>query len=193
MEMVGTLMGATVHGLIVSGAHGPHTCEDVALPSQAAISPKAVSAACSQSCFLPTPQHLLFRVFLELLAKNLTPTPKSWPILHQTCLLEARQKATDRPVVWGEDRVGLGEDSRRLWCSLSPYPQGEKEKGGGETKERPPPSLSPQSRCITLVTFLFLKPRTGRHHPPAPWESAIPCSPPTPSDHLNFPHLLGIC
>lgn len=99
MEMVGTLMGATVHGLIVSGAHGPHTCEDVALPSQAAISPKAVSAACSQSCFLPNPQHLLFRVFLELLAKNLTPTPKSWPILHQTCLLEARQKATDRPVV----------------------------------------------------------------------------------------------
>ncbi|XP_040848842.1 major facilitator superfamily domain-containing protein 2B [Ochotona curzoniae] len=46
MEMVGTLMGATVHGLIVSGAHGPHTCEDVALPSQAAISPKAMRLYC---------------------------------------------------------------------------------------------------------------------------------------------------
>ncbi|XP_053057156.1 sphingosine-1-phosphate transporter MFSD2B isoform X2 [Acinonyx jubatus] len=41
MEMAGTLMGAAVHGLIVSGAHGPHRCEDPALPGPVAISPDA--------------------------------------------------------------------------------------------------------------------------------------------------------
>uniref|UniRef100_A0A5F9C3N1 Major facilitator superfamily domain containing 2B n=1 Tax=Oryctolagus cuniculus TaxID=9986 RepID=A0A5F9C3N1_RABIT len=46
MEMVGTLMGATVHGLIVSGAHGPHGCEDAALPRQAALSPDATRLYC---------------------------------------------------------------------------------------------------------------------------------------------------
>lgn len=40
MEMVGTLMGATVHGLIVSGAHRSNHCE---LPGPAAVSPDAVS------------------------------------------------------------------------------------------------------------------------------------------------------
>uniref|UniRef100_H0W9Q6 MFSD2 lysolipid transporter B, sphingolipid n=1 Tax=Cavia porcellus TaxID=10141 RepID=H0W9Q6_CAVPO len=38
MEMVGTLMGATVHGLIVSGAHRSNHCE---LPGPAAVSPDA--------------------------------------------------------------------------------------------------------------------------------------------------------
>ncbi|XP_075856698.1 sphingosine-1-phosphate transporter MFSD2B isoform X1 [Microcebus murinus] len=41
LEMAGTLMGATVHGLIVSGAHGPHSCEDAVLPGPAAVSPDA--------------------------------------------------------------------------------------------------------------------------------------------------------
>lgn len=46
MEMAGTLMGAAVHGLIVSGAHSPHRCEDadLELPGPATISPGAVSA-----------------------------------------------------------------------------------------------------------------------------------------------------
>uniref|UniRef100_A0A667GCZ5 Sphingosine-1-phosphate transporter MFSD2B n=1 Tax=Lynx canadensis TaxID=61383 RepID=A0A667GCZ5_LYNCA len=41
MEMAGTLMGAAVHGLIVSGAHGPHRCEDATLPGPVAVSPDA--------------------------------------------------------------------------------------------------------------------------------------------------------
>ncbi|XP_027623744.1 major facilitator superfamily domain-containing protein 2B isoform X1 [Tupaia chinensis] len=41
MEMAGTLMGATVHGLIVSGAHRPHRCEDTATPGPVSISPDA--------------------------------------------------------------------------------------------------------------------------------------------------------
>lgn len=46
MEMAGTLMGAAVHGLIVSGAHSPHRCEDadLELPGPATVSPRAVSA-----------------------------------------------------------------------------------------------------------------------------------------------------
>ncbi|XP_038416824.1 sphingosine-1-phosphate transporter MFSD2B isoform X3 [Canis lupus baileyi] len=32
MEMAGTLLGAAVHGLLVSGAHRPHPCEDAAPP-----------------------------------------------------------------------------------------------------------------------------------------------------------------
>ncbi|XP_045045129.1 sphingosine-1-phosphate transporter MFSD2B isoform X10 [Desmodus rotundus] len=43
MEMAGTLMGAAVHGLIVSGAHSPHRCEDadLELPGPATVSPRA--------------------------------------------------------------------------------------------------------------------------------------------------------
>ncbi|XP_040478883.1 major facilitator superfamily domain-containing protein 2B isoform X2 [Ursus maritimus] len=41
MEMAGTLMGAAVHGLIVSGAHRPHRCEDAALARPVAVSPDA--------------------------------------------------------------------------------------------------------------------------------------------------------
>uniref|UniRef100_A0A2K6FB58 Sphingosine-1-phosphate transporter MFSD2B n=1 Tax=Propithecus coquereli TaxID=379532 RepID=A0A2K6FB58_PROCO len=41
LEMAGTLMGATVHGLIVSGAHGPHSCEDTVVLEPAAVSPDA--------------------------------------------------------------------------------------------------------------------------------------------------------
>ncbi|KAM5253924.1 sphingosine-1-phosphate transporter MFSD2B isoform 2-T2 [Hipposideros larvatus] len=41
MEMVGTLMGAAVHGLIVSGAHTSHRCEDAALPGRIPVSPDA--------------------------------------------------------------------------------------------------------------------------------------------------------
>ncbi|XP_024620320.1 major facilitator superfamily domain-containing protein 2B isoform X3 [Neophocaena asiaeorientalis asiaeorientalis] len=41
LEMAGTLMGATVHGLIVSGAHGSHRCKETALPGQVAVSPNA--------------------------------------------------------------------------------------------------------------------------------------------------------
>ncbi|XP_036891350.1 major facilitator superfamily domain-containing protein 2B [Sturnira hondurensis] len=48
MEMAGTLMGAAVHGLIVSGAHSPHRCEDadLELPDPVAVSP---GAACLYS------------------------------------------------------------------------------------------------------------------------------------------------
>ncbi|XP_062935120.1 sphingosine-1-phosphate transporter MFSD2B [Cynocephalus volans] len=42
MEMVGTLMGATVHGLIVSGTHRPHRCEEAALPRLEAVSPDVI-------------------------------------------------------------------------------------------------------------------------------------------------------
>ncbi|KAM7079055.1 sphingosine-1-phosphate transporter MFSD2B isoform 3-T3 [Molossus nigricans] len=41
MEMAGTLMGATVHGLIVSGAHSPHRCEEAEFPGPVAVSPNA--------------------------------------------------------------------------------------------------------------------------------------------------------
>nr|XP_019568264.1 PREDICTED: major facilitator superfamily domain-containing protein 2B isoform X5 [Rhinolophus sinicus] len=41
MEMAGTLMGAAVHGLIVSGAHARNRCEDAALLGPVAISPDA--------------------------------------------------------------------------------------------------------------------------------------------------------
>ncbi|CAI9174634.1 unnamed protein product [Rangifer tarandus platyrhynchus] len=41
LEMVGTLMGATVHGLIVSGAHGSHRCKEDMLPGEVAVSPNA--------------------------------------------------------------------------------------------------------------------------------------------------------
>ncbi|MBZ3880479.1 Major facilitator superfamily domain-containing protein 2B [Sciurus carolinensis] len=41
MEMAGTLMGATVHGFIVSGAHRSNRCEDTELPVPAAVSPDA--------------------------------------------------------------------------------------------------------------------------------------------------------
>nr|XP_055183533.1 sphingosine-1-phosphate transporter MFSD2B isoform X3 [Nyctereutes procyonoides] len=41
MEMAGTLMGAAVHGLLVSGAHRPHPCEDAAPPGPLAVSADA--------------------------------------------------------------------------------------------------------------------------------------------------------
>lgn len=43
MEMAGTLMGATVHGLIVSSAHGSQRCEDTVHPRSTAVSPDVVS------------------------------------------------------------------------------------------------------------------------------------------------------
>ncbi|XP_057413885.1 sphingosine-1-phosphate transporter MFSD2B [Balaenoptera acutorostrata] len=46
LEMAGTLMGATVHGLIVSGAHGSHRCKETALPGQVAVSPNATRLYC---------------------------------------------------------------------------------------------------------------------------------------------------
>uniref|UniRef100_H2P6U5 Sphingosine-1-phosphate transporter MFSD2B n=1 Tax=Pongo abelii TaxID=9601 RepID=H2P6U5_PONAB len=42
VEMAGTLMGATVHGLIVSSAHRPHRCEATATPGPVTVSPNAV-------------------------------------------------------------------------------------------------------------------------------------------------------
>ncbi|KAK1333250.1 hypothetical protein QTO34_006791 [Cnephaeus nilssonii] len=41
LEMAGTLLGAAAHGLIVSGAHGPHRCEDAEFPGPGAVSPNA--------------------------------------------------------------------------------------------------------------------------------------------------------
>lgn len=49
MEMVGTLMGATVHGFIVSGAHRSNHCEDTELPVPAAVSPDAVSVQAART------------------------------------------------------------------------------------------------------------------------------------------------
>ncbi|XP_049759060.1 sphingosine-1-phosphate transporter MFSD2B isoform X1 [Elephas maximus indicus] len=42
MEMAGTLMGATVHGLIVSRAHGPHRCQEAEIPVPDGVSPDAM-------------------------------------------------------------------------------------------------------------------------------------------------------
>ncbi|XP_045225640.2 sphingosine-1-phosphate transporter MFSD2B isoform X2 [Macaca fascicularis] len=41
VEMAGTLMGATVHGLIVSGAHKHHRCEATMTPGPVTVSPNA--------------------------------------------------------------------------------------------------------------------------------------------------------
>uniref|UniRef100_A0A8C5P5I2 Sphingosine-1-phosphate transporter MFSD2B n=1 Tax=Jaculus jaculus TaxID=51337 RepID=A0A8C5P5I2_JACJA len=46
MEMAGTLVGATLHGLIVSGAHQSQQCEDAVLPRSAAVSPDATRLYC---------------------------------------------------------------------------------------------------------------------------------------------------
>ncbi|KAM5291765.1 sphingosine-1-phosphate transporter MFSD2B [Ctenodactylus gundi] len=41
LEMAGTLIGATVHGLIVSSAHRSNRCEDAVLPEPVAVAPDA--------------------------------------------------------------------------------------------------------------------------------------------------------
>ncbi|XP_032149879.1 major facilitator superfamily domain-containing protein 2B isoform X2 [Sapajus apella] len=46
VEMAGTLMGATVHGLIVSGAHRPHRCEAAATPGPVTVSPNSAHLYC---------------------------------------------------------------------------------------------------------------------------------------------------
>ncbi|XP_040586897.1 major facilitator superfamily domain-containing protein 2B [Mesocricetus auratus] len=46
MEMAGTLMGATVHGLIVSSAHGSRRCEDPGLSGSTAVSPDVARLYC---------------------------------------------------------------------------------------------------------------------------------------------------
>uniref|UniRef100_G3QXN3 Sphingosine-1-phosphate transporter MFSD2B n=1 Tax=Gorilla gorilla gorilla TaxID=9595 RepID=G3QXN3_GORGO len=46
VEMAGTLMGATVHGLIVSGAHRPHRCEATATPGPVTVSLNAARLYC---------------------------------------------------------------------------------------------------------------------------------------------------
>ncbi|NP_001028660.2 sphingosine-1-phosphate transporter MFSD2B [Mus musculus] len=46
MEMAGTLMGATVHGLIVSSAHGSQRCEDTVHPRSPAVSPDVARLYC---------------------------------------------------------------------------------------------------------------------------------------------------
>ncbi|KAL1783163.1 major facilitator superfamily domain-containing protein 2B [Sigmodon hispidus] len=46
MEMAGTLMGAAVHGLIVSSVHGSQKCEDPELPGSTAVSPDAARLYC---------------------------------------------------------------------------------------------------------------------------------------------------
>ncbi|CAO2605123.1 Sphingosine-1-phosphate transporter MFSD2B, partial [Lemmus lemmus] len=46
MEMAGTLMGATVHGLIVSSAHGSRRCEDSVLSGSTAVSPDVARLYC---------------------------------------------------------------------------------------------------------------------------------------------------
>ncbi|KAM7334895.1 hypothetical protein ACRRTK_005372 [Alexandromys fortis] len=46
MEMAGTLMGATVHGLLVSSAHGSRRCEDPVLAGSTAVSPDVARLYC---------------------------------------------------------------------------------------------------------------------------------------------------
>ena len=53
LEMAGTLMGATIHGLIVSGAHGSHRCKEDVLPGEVAVSPNAVSVQAARSPWGP--------------------------------------------------------------------------------------------------------------------------------------------
>ena len=60
LEMAGTLMGATVHGLIVSGAHGSHRCKEDMLPGEGAVSPNAVSVQAAQSPWSPRFQATSF-------------------------------------------------------------------------------------------------------------------------------------
>ncbi|EAX00773.1 hCG1818610, isoform CRA_a [Homo sapiens] len=57
VEMAGTLMGATVHGLIVSGAHRPHRCEATATPGPVTVSPNAAKSllGCIQPPCTPLP------------------------------------------------------------------------------------------------------------------------------------------
>ncbi|XP_052042112.1 sphingosine-1-phosphate transporter MFSD2B isoform X1 [Apodemus sylvaticus] len=46
MEMAGTLLGATVHGLIVSSAHGSQRCEDAVHPRSTVVSPDVACLYC---------------------------------------------------------------------------------------------------------------------------------------------------
>ena len=55
VEMAGTLMGATVHGLIVSGAHRPHRCEATVTPGPVTVSASAVSAWVARTRNLVSP------------------------------------------------------------------------------------------------------------------------------------------
>uniref|UniRef100_A0A8I3PE91 Sphingosine-1-phosphate transporter MFSD2B n=1 Tax=Canis lupus familiaris TaxID=9615 RepID=A0A8I3PE91_CANLF len=70
MEMAGTLLGAAVHGLLVSGAHRPHPCEDAAPPgpqTRVRDSADAVSLRlCAQIC--PVPQTRLYSIAAAVVA-----------------------------------------------------------------------------------------------------------------------------
>ncbi|ELK14019.1 Major facilitator superfamily domain-containing protein LOC388931 [Pteropus alecto] len=68
MEMAGTLMGAAVHGLIVSGAHGSHKCKDIALPDPVAITPEAGLETSPPPQFCPVPQTRLYTIAAAVVA-----------------------------------------------------------------------------------------------------------------------------
>lgn len=142
MEMAGTLMGAAVHGLIVSGAHGSHKCDDIALPDPVAITPKAVSAyaawpARTRSVESPlssratsspglsmvvwglSSAHHASHSFPYPLVGPMTRRPTARPASPPRCLLN--KYAADQQAIWtggGRPRRtggGRGEGSR-VWC-----------------------------------------------------------------------------
>lgn len=98
MEMAGTLMGAAVHGLIVSGAHGPHRCEDVALARPAVVSPDAVSVPAARPLGVASPA-------LPLL-QPVPPRPAARSPRF-SARAPSQRKATDRRAAGGE-RDGKG-------------------------------------------------------------------------------------
>lgn len=98
MEMAGTLMGATVHGLLVSSAHGSRRCEDPVLAGSTAVSPDVVSVRgtqgplCRVNSFLQGCSSVRSSLggaahpFPTSLAKLISPN--TYQVLHQACLEE---------------------------------------------------------------------------------------------------------
>lgn len=140
MEMAGTLMGAAVHGLIVSGAHGSHKCGDIALPDPVAIMPKAVSAYAARPTRTPSvesplssratssPGLLVWGLSSAHRTSHFFPYPQVGPMTHcptarpaslPRCLLN-KFAADQQAIRTGGGRPrrrgrGRGEGSR-VWC-----------------------------------------------------------------------------
>ncbi|KAM6221104.1 sphingosine-1-phosphate transporter MFSD2B [Rhynchocyon petersi] len=73
MEMAGTLMGATVHGLIVSSAHGSHKCEEAPLPGPGGVSPNAMHLYSTAAAVVA----VTYPVCISLLRLGVTERPDS--------------------------------------------------------------------------------------------------------------------
>lgn len=134
-------MGAAVHGLIVSGAHSPHRCEDAELQEPVTVSPNAVSAYARDPTGTPSvgsplssratsppglsvgwglsSAHRASYSFPAPLAEPMTPHPPphllllAWAPSKQkhTTAQQAVRRGGGRP-----QRLGRGKGSRRVWC-----------------------------------------------------------------------------